>query len=232
MAKKETAEQKLLRMIEDSGGAAATPGEPSVVVSDPARDIAAAVKGTGVSVPAVFPFFVDRLQGFLKLLFGRSFGLKQINAALIAFIVVAALGMGFFYKNESSILSRAVDFSKDIKASDVTSALGILPQYKPLAAFLETITERNIFRPYEKKEELPSNVAPGAEKIALKIKGLKLVGISWLDVPDSASIMVENPDGATVFLKEKDTVSGVLVKKIFADRVIFTYEGQEMEMRL
>jgi len=234
MTKKETAEQKLLRIIEDGGGAASAEGSGAqvAITSNPAQEVAAAVKGTGISLPPVFSMVMEKVQGLSGLLSGKSFGLKQINMLLLALIICAGISLGIFYKNESKILDQAIDFSKNIEPSDMAGSLRILPQYEPLASFLEAILKRNLFRPYEKKPEEIATVPTGEEKIALKVKDLKLVGISWLDVPDSASIMVEKPDGATFFLKTGDTISDVLVKKIFADRVIFSYEDQEMEVRL
>lgn len=232
MAKKETAEQKLLRMIEDSGGSPTASDGQVAMAQNPAQEIAAAVKGTGVSVPPVFSILSDKLQSLSTMFLGKSFGLKQLNMTLVVFIVVALLALGFFYKSENQNMEHAIDFSKNIKASDAVDTVGVLPQYKPLASFLEVVLTRNIFRPYEKKVEGLEDVAPGMQLIAAKVKSFKLVGISWLDTPDSASVMVENAEGVTLFLKENDTVSGVLIKKIFADRVIFAYQDQEMEVRL
>lgn len=233
MAKKETAEQKLLRIIEDGGGAPAAGAEPQVAVaSTAAQDIAAAVKGTGISIPPVFGVLSEKLQALSGTLLGKSFGLKQLNTLLIILIVCAAVVLGAFYKSESGMVDKAVHFSKMIEPSEAASVIRVLPQYEPLASFLEVILKRNLFRPYEKKEEVVTDVPTGSEKVAAKVKELKLVGISWLDAPDSASVMVENAEGTTFFLKAGDTVSDVLVKKIYADRVIFSYDDQEMEVRL
>jgi len=234
MAKKETAEQKLLRIIEDgSGAAAASTGAPQVAMaSNAAQDVAVAVKGAGVSIPPVFAILADKLQAMTGTLLGKTFGLKQINTILIILIVCAGVALGIFYKSESTMIDKAIDFSKTLEPSDAAGMIRVLPQYEPLASFLEVILKRNLFRPYEKKEEVIADAPTGSEKVAAKVKEFKLVGISWLDAPDSASIMVEKADGATIFLKAGDTVSDVLVKKIFADRVIFSYDDQEMEVRL
>ena len=234
MAKKETAEQKLLRMIEDGGtpAGAGAQGAQVAMAQNAAQDVAAAVKGTGISIPPVFSILSDKVQSILGMFAGKSFGLKQVNTVFIILIVVASLGLGFFYKSETTFLDRAIDFSKGLKESDMASAMRILPQYEPLASFLDVILKRNLFRPYEKKEEVVTDAPTGSEKVAAKIKDLKLVGISWLNTPDSASIMVENAEGVTIFLKKGDTISNVIVKKIFVDRVIFSYEDQEMEVRL
>lgn len=183
-------------------------------------------------MPPLFSMLSEKVQGLTALLLGKAFGLKQLNMVLIVLIIMASLSLGFFYQSEAKHMDQAIDFSKDIKSSDVTGALGIVPQYEPLTSFLEVLLTRNIFRPYEKKVEGLEDVAPGLQKIATKVKSFKLVGISWLDTPDSASIMVEDANGTTLFLKEQDTVSDVSIKKIFADRVIFAYQDQEMEVRL
>jgi len=236
MAKKETAEQKLLRIIEDSpkeDSAAGGASDADVVVTTAnAADIAAAVRGPSLAMPSVFSSLFGNAQNFLGLFSGKSFGLKQVNMALIILIIVAATALGFLYRGETNLLKGELNFATGVKTSKAVTSADPLPQYEPLASFLEVVLERNIFRPYEKKEIAVVSAPTGREKIAVKMQDLKLVGISWLDTPDSASAMVELKTGMTVFLREGEKAEDVLVKKIFADRVIFAYQDQEMEVRL
>ena len=236
MAKKETAEQKLLRIIEDSPKEESAAGGASdadvVVTTANAAEIAAAVRGPGLAMPSVFSSLFGNAQNFLGLFSGKSFGLKQVNMVLIVLIIVAVTALGFLYRGETSLLKGELNFATGVKTSKAVMSADPLPQYEPLASFLEVVLERNIFRPYEKKEVAVVSAPTGREKVAVKMQDLKLVGISWLDTPDSASAMVELKTGMTVFLREGEKAEDVLVKKIFADRVIFAYQDQEMEVRL
>ncbi len=237
MAKKETAEQKLLRIIEDSpkddsapASVAAADADSAVTVA--AAEIAAAVKGPSLGVPTGLSTLFGSFSNIFGTLSGKSFGLKQVNTLLVILIVLACLGLVGVYRSETSILHGELDFAKGVKSSKGVSSFDPIPQYAPLTSFLDVVLERNIFRPYEKKEVVVVSAPTGKEKITAKMQDLKLVGISWLDTPDSASAMIELKTGMTVFLREGERAEEVLVKKIFADRVIFTYQDQEMEVRL
>ena len=62
---------------------------------------------------------------------------------------------------------------------------------------------------------------------------LKLVGISWLDSAETASIMMEDTEsGITYFVGQGEKVKELTVKKIYTDRVVLTYEDQEVTIKL
>ena len=239
MAKKETAEQKLLKIIEEGTGEPEATAQSSdeqafAQTQQVAKEVAAAVKGTGISAPPIFSVLSDRLKDLqLAVPSLKSFGIREVNFALMVTIVFCILFLGSIYQTETKNMSHNLDFVKDVMTPKFASAVSIMPKYQNLASFLETILTRNIFRPYEEKEtEALSNVPLGTQKIALKLEKLKLVGISWLDTPNSASAMVENAEGMTYFLKEGENINQVTIKAIYADRVIFRFEDQEMEVRL
>lgn len=237
MAKKETAEQKLLRIIEDSPKDDSAPASTAAAGANgagaaAAAEIAVAVKGPSLGVPAGLTTLLGSFSNIFGSFSGKSFGLKQVNTLLFILIVLACIGLVGVYRSETGILQGELDFSKGVKSAKGFSSFDPVPQYAPLTSFLDVVLERNIFRPYEKKEVAVISAPTGKEKITVKMQDLKLVGISWLDTPDSASAMVELKTGMTVFLREGERADDVFVKKIFADRVIFTYQDQEMEVRL
>ncbi len=239
MSKKETAEQKLLKIIEDGAkeenqSASADQSQDSQQTEHVAQEIASAVKGSGASGSSIISDFSEKLRGFnFSVPNLKSIGLKEANLVLTAMIIGSVLFLGITYQGENKKLSANLNFVKNITKSKFGSGSGIMPSYEKLTSFLETILRRNIFRPYEQKEsEVASNAPIGTQRVAAKLESLKLVGISWLDIPGSASAMVENAEGMTFFLKEGENINQVKIKKIYADRVIFSFEDQEMEIRL
>ncbi|MDD3375615.1 MAG: hypothetical protein PHY73_07850 [Candidatus Omnitrophica bacterium] len=239
MTKKETAEQKLLKIIEEGSGDSESVARPSSAqapqqAQQVAREVAVAVKGMGISAPPLFSIFSDRLKDFQVAVSSlKSFGLREANFLLITIIVICILILGSVYQTETKNMSHNLDFVEEVTKPKLASSKSIMPEYQDLTSFLETILMRNIFRPYEeKKAEVASNVPIGTQKIALQLESLKLVGISWLDMPNSASVMIENADGMTYFLKEGEKINQVTIKTIYADRVIFSFADQEMEVRL
>ncbi|MDP8265964.1 MAG: hypothetical protein P9M07_03355 [Candidatus Aceula meridiana] len=239
MAKKETAEQKLLRIIEEG---AKESGEPtgqvaaaSATAVGTAQSVAAAVKGPGITIPPIALNIGGLLQG-LQGIFpkGQSFGIKQINMIMGVLIIICVIFLAGIYKSGMSQLKSGLDFASDVKAKGLQFASSVMPQYENVDSFLEYVLQRNIFRPYEKKQgDKASNVPLGTQLLSEKLQKLKLVGISWLDSPDTASVMVEQTEtGMTYFLKQGESFDEITVKIIYADRVIFGYQTEEMEVRL
>ena len=61
----------------------------------------------------------------------------------------------------------------------------------------------------------------------------KLVGIAWLDLPETASIMIEDTHKKeTFFLKQGEQLEGVTVKTIYTDRAVFSHENEETTIKL
>ena len=247
---KESAEQKLLKLIEasDSSGksagseASASAGE-SASVNPAAQKMFQAVHDVGVSgvaLPAGINNLLDSIKGIFSGKSAPALGLRSFNHVLALGVVALA----FFL---------AVDFTKNMNSSqsEIRRILGggltstaesndqlFLPIIKDFNEYAKAIERRNIFQPYEekvaeaKKESSPEEKL-GIGKISEQTKDLKLVGISWLDTPDSASAMIENTaSGTTYFLGQGDNIQSVTVKKIFADSIVVSDGQEEMEIKL
>jgi len=258
---KETAEQKLLKIIENTeksgappaqagapaptAGAAATATQPAkadagkaaptagaTATADPrAAAVADAVKSGAVVAdqPASgFKLPVSFLPGFNV----RSIGLKEVNRILMVVAAVMSLFFvidflrGMNYSKQTVQIESDKSFSKKGKIN--------LPVFKEINDYLDVIAQRNIFIPFEKKEEtLEAQAASPVRQIESKTKNLKLVGISWLDSPETASALIENTDsGGTYFLKNGEKLNEVSVKQIFSESVVLEFQGEELELRL
>ena len=235
MAIKETAEQKLLKIIEASQGQEAAPlkSTPSSGSEGLAQEIAAAVKGPGI--PSFSNTF-ETLLGFFKPKSASgpalAFGPREINRILSVSVILVLCAFSANVFSGIHLLSRKVAFSVDTKT--LPSEASFFPSVAAITDYLVNIKKRNIFQPYEKKEEEQvETTSLGSSRILGMIRKFKLVGISWLDSPESASAMIENVDsGATQFLKAGDKINDVTIKEIFADRVLLTYQGEELVLKL
>jgi len=236
---KETAEQKLLKLIEATDSqekASAQSDQPSATAE--AQKVFDSVKSVGVpAVPLPSP-----VSNVLSLLSSpasltqviSNFGLKEINKIMMIGILCIIVFFSLDFSRNMKLSAESVYFAIEESIIGVTD--GLLPTFKDISEYVAIVSRRNIFHPFERKvvkqEEVPEELK-GKEKIVVKIKDLKLVGISWLDTPESASAMIENTtSGVTQFLKMGDRIQGVTIKTIYSDSIVVGFEGEEMEMQL
>ena len=190
---KETAEEKLMRMMQKSASpAAAKPAAP-----------------------------VKKKPAF-------TFTIGLLNMILMAAIVCCILGLLFEMRSGMSLINQDVEFPADVKTSMSLSDLA-LPSTQDADYYLQKINERNIFKPYVPK----TNKKAAVQGLVQKMSKYKLVGISWLDLPETASIMIEDTQKkATFFLKQGEQLDGVTVKTIYTDRAVFSHENEETTIKL
>jgi len=193
---KETAEEKLLKMMQKSA--------PSV-----------AVKTVAVSAP-------------VKKKFKISFSVAALNALLFLGIIGCIVGLVYEMRSGFSLLAQSIEFPSETKEGASLSDIA-LPSVQSSDYYLEKVNARNIFKPY---------VPKAAEKAAVLgvvqlMSKYKLVGIAWLDVPETASIMIEDvQNNKTLFLKQGEQLGGVTVKAIYTDRAVFSHENEETTIKL
>ena len=201
MAKKETAEEKLLKIIEatkKAKGGASSGAESSALVK------------------------TSKSKLFISV--------RQLNAVLIAAVLAGFLFL--IYEVQSGVSSLNEDVSISVDAVTPKENVNILvPQMKSVAYYLDRIVARNIFQPYDKKAV--EQGAAGQVGIQAKMSKYKLVGVAWLDVPESATVMIEDvARKETRFLREGDKIEDVKVKTIYTDRVVFSYANEEITIKL
>jgi len=201
MAQKETAEQKLLKIIEATKKAQSAGDSAPSAVAMPQRT------------------------------HGVSLKLQHVNLFLIVVVIASFLFLGYEFQRGMARLQEDVSFDVDVKASQELPVPG-LPQAKSIAYYLDKIGSRNIFQPYEKKAD-PAGTVKGNVALEKTMAKYKIVGIAWLDVPESATVMLEDSFAhMTHFLKQGDNVDGITVKTIFTDRVVFSQANEEITIKL
>ena len=200
----QTAEQKLLKMIETSS-------TPQIAGS-------------------------QSQQGHLKkqdiLVFVKIF-----NQVLVVGVVVSAL----FFANEIRLgmmmLNRNVQFVAHSQMNKQSLALGVenlIPTIQSVSFYLAGVKQRNIFQPVDldkTKSAVQSSPVIGGQ-LAQQTQHMRLVGVSWLNSADSASVMIEDTDKKlTYFLKRGEKIGDIMVKNIYADSAVLGYENEEMVIK-
>jgi len=233
---KETAEQKLLRLIEQGDGSDSS-GQPVVSKSssvDP-RQVLNAVQSVGASF--AFSSVLANVGGLFKGFFiytpGQGFGVRDLNKILVMAVGIMTIVFSISLARGIKISNQAISFNQ--LASAPFSSKNFLPSFFDVKDYLHTVSLRNIFHPFEQKviEKKQEEEATVVRRISSQTKNLKLVGISWLDTPESASAMVENTEnGVTHFLRTGEKINGVTVEAIYADSIVLEFSGERMELKL
>ncbi len=230
---KESAEQKLLRLIEQGG----TPDGSSSDAAPEARQVFNAVQsvGTSVSIPPVVAQVMSWIKEAIKFSPQDGLGVRQINHILMVAVAVMATVVVINVMRGLDTARQSVDFGQPQPVA--FSAENLLPQFADIQKYVSAVSFRNIFSPFEKKEvEAPSAVAAATaavQRVSDRTQTLKLVGVSWLDTPDSASAMVEDTgSGVTYFLRMGEKVNGVRVDAIYADSIVLELDGERLELKL
>lgn len=192
---KESAEEKLLKMMQKSS--------PSVAVK------------ASAAAPA-------------KKKFKFVFSISTLNTILFLGIFICILALTYEMNSGFSLLNKAVQFPSESKTDALLSDIA-LPSTPQAEYYLQKINERNIFKPYVAKTA-KAGVVQG---LAQRMSKYKLVGIAWLDLPETASVMVEDKEKHEIyFLKQGEQLESVTVKTIYTDRAVFSHENEETTIKL
>ena len=229
---KETAEQKLLKIIETTEAQEKAGAPPTAPGSNVAQQVADSVKGTGIPLP---PLLSSLLAAFKAQSSGdkskMQLGLREVNYGLMLVIALVAFFLFMDFLGQMRYASRKIKLEIDSRAGARSDSF--LPSMDDFKNYLETLSKRNIFQPIEEKEESKVTEVTDTRAITEKSKDLKLVGISWLDTPESASAMIENTtSGVIYFLKTGEKVNELVVKEIYAESVVLTFQEEELELHL
>ena len=202
MVKKETAEQKLLKLIETSSGGAAVAAKASQQQ-------------------------VVKKQNVLSVV-------KFVNQALILGVVVAAVLLASEILGGVNLINQKLSLAVNAgPVKPMVSMSNVIPTFKDLAFYASSVDRRNLFKPVD-RADVKKTVESSKEnqRIARMTERFRLVGVSWLDQVDTASIMIEDIDKkVTYFLKQGEKMGDVVVKNIYADSAVLGYENEEIMIK-
>jgi len=157
-----------------------------------------------------------------------AFSIGALNIILFIGIFVCLAALGYELNSGYLLLGQAVEFSPESKTGISLSDVA-LPSARSAEYYLQKINERNIFKPYVAKVTKKA----AAQGLVQLLSKYKLVGVAWLDLPETASIMIENTQKKeTFFLKQGEQLEGVTVKTIYTDRAVFSHENEETTIKL
>jgi hypothetical protein len=195
----QTAEQKLLKMIESAGATEVkTKTEQKVL----------------------------KKQSLLSTL-------KSLNKILSIGVIISGVYLVYEVYHGIQILNQDIKFTVDSKASKKVFGLETaIPTFQNVSFYLSSISRRNIFQPIDTERAKTVDSSDRNSKLAQNIQNLKLVGISWLDTADSASVMIEDTDKkVTYFLQKGEKIGDITVKTIYADSAVLGYGNEEITIR-
>ncbi len=158
-----------------------------------------------------------------------SLSIFDLNKILFLGVVISFAILVFQLNLGRSSLSKNKNFldeTKNVSHQEET----VVPQLKNVKFYIDSFGNRNIFKPYDISLGKATQAQPNLSK---RLTKYKLVGVSWLDLPESVSVMIEDTKNKTTyFLKNGEQVEGVTVKTIYTDRVVFSYENEETTIKL
>ncbi|MFQ5680779.1 MAG: hypothetical protein ACE5GG_01805 [Candidatus Omnitrophota bacterium] len=175
-----------------------------------------------------------RLQDIdpIKKTFAYGLRPETINSMLAGLLVVSlsfVVYQGVFGRPNIAAVTQAIS-----KIKYRPPRRPAIETFKPVDFYLEEQRKRDIFKPSPRPEDKVVVTRHKEVKPAVRLedlaRDLKLVGISWGASP---KVMIkDNVQGVTYFLRQGEMVgtSGIKVKTIFKDKVVLSYEEQEMEL--
>ena len=197
--KKETAEQQLLKLIEASSGAGS---------------VAASVKTTKQ---------VSRKQSLLSVV-------KTVNRFLLVGIIAVVALLVNEIIGGMELVNKKITFTfKPGSGKNELFSENVIPKIPGITFYLSQIEKRNFFQPYEKVETPTQSTVGQNQRLSQMVQRFKLVGISWMDQVDTASVMIEDKNkGVTHYRKKGEAIDGITVKDIYKDSALLGYENEEI----
>ncbi len=162
---------------------------------------------------------------------GFKFALSifDLNKILLVAIVVCIIILIIQLRSGVALLNESADFSDESKTISRQDE-SFLPKPKDVKYYIDSFGKRNIFKPYDINLGKATQAQPN---LAKRFNKYKLVGVAWLDLPESVSVMIEDTQTKTTyFLKTGEQLEGVTIKTIYTDRVVFSYENEETTIKL
>ena len=213
-----TPEEKLLRIIESPQGASR---------SVPSRRSLQDYK-------FFFKSWQEKSKGAAGEKIGKVLNLKAVNVILAGIATAATifLVVDFVIGMPRSLMVMSLEAAA--KKKDVGNLT--IEGLEPLTIYLQEIKQRNVFA---LTAALQSAAGAGAGAAAQTTSSptekpsftstLKVVGILWSDTPQA--IIEDSKENKTYLLNRGSKIKEARVKEILKDRVILSYDNQEIELQ-
>ncbi len=220
-----TPEKQLLKLIEEGKG-----GEGVTQAKLKRKGIGAlslsALKGL---FSGRFSFFKRSTQKKLKKKFAPD--LEALNRVLVLAVVLLFVYVAGDAAASAMRLRTASNFAFQNEKGVPFDPSEIRPALKDAGSYLQRVNARDIFRGAEQFDrKVEKRTSASAPKKESPLKNLTLVGISWSANPDV--IIEDKKRKKTFFLRRgQEFADGIKVKEVFKDKVVLSYEGEEIDLR-
>jgi hypothetical protein len=217
---KDTAEERLLRLIENPSVAHAAAGGPSLQkTKDKWRGFLAGMNRRQ-------PSFRRRPSEdeFLEKI---RFGSKLLWIVLVLLALYVAKDMVTPYRRPAGARSAASRSGKPLPGSDSLSAKPD-DYLKPLSVYISAADSRNPFRSGDSGPAEPVQTKTAPNQLETLSQGLTVVGIDRSGTPRA---LIEDAKGnKTYFVGVGESIGSMKVKKITEKGVVLTQDGKEIEL--
>jgi type II secretory pathway component PulC len=105
----------------------------------------------------------------------------------------------------------------------------VIEKLDPLAIYMQEITQRNVFALPEAPPPLVVKKEEAKSELTNIVADFKVVGIIWSEAPQA--ILEESKTGKTYLVNRGGKLKEARVKDILKDRVVLSYDNQEIEIR-
>ena len=198
---------------------------------------AAAVKYRGLSLFSLaalkgrFAFLSNRFKGLFKSGDLHELNIRAVNQVLQICVFILAVYFAVNLSTSIINLRKGIKLKTIEEAGQVQTSPAVSFLKKQAMYYLEKSRERDIFRMGVKKPDPVTGFSKGpSQRIIEATKDLKLVGISWSEDP---IVMIEDTKTSrTFFLRKGQDIDNVIkLKAVFKDKVVLSFEQEELELR-
>ena len=156
--------------------------------------------------------------------------IRILNRAL--FLSIVALAAYFIWSFSMSMMDLEKMPGLQFETGEATAPLSSASTSvlkKSVSYYLDNVSRRNIFEMQARRSTINVVKKEPSSKIARETEQLKLVGISWS--ADPVAMIEDGRSLKTFFVKRGQMVGNVKIEAIFKDKVVLSYEGEEIELR-
>lgn len=150
--------------------------------------------------------------------------LFEIGIVLLVLIFLVNLGFSIVHLGKKVQFEVKLAKPSEYKIAQVASLL------KGSAIYVEKARQRDIFRMGARPSDTIGLSKGPSQRILEATANYRLAGISWSGDPD---VMIEDTKSQhTYFLKKGQVIENdIRVQAVFKDKVILSYQGEEIELR-
>lgn len=177
-------------------------------------------------------FLKNHSRQWFSLASFQQIDIKLANNALLLLVAIFTLyfitDFSNSYKHLKALPSLKARVQQATQAKEGDEQVSTL--LKKAAYYSELARKRDIFKIGARPTDKSRAIKAPSDKLKEAVKNLRLVGISWSNDPD---VMIEDRKfKRTYFLKRGQSLdNGVKLQAVFRDKIILSFEGEEMEFK-